>query len=55
MLTQKQLTNTEIKEIAEKLEAIADVLFESGRTFSGNQLQEIVYHLEAHLDEAAEA
>ncbi len=34
------------KEI-EQLEALADKLFAEGRTFLGNQVQEIVYSLEA--------
>ena len=34
------------KEI-EQLEALADKLFAEGRNFLGNQVLEIVYHLEA--------
>jgi hypothetical protein len=36
----------------EQLEAIADELFAEGRNFLGNQLQDIVYALEAEAEEA---
>jgi hypothetical protein len=36
----------------EQLEQIADELFAEGRNFLGNQLQEIVYCLEAEAEEA---
>lgn len=34
----------------EMLEALADKLFAEGRTFLGNQVLEIVYHLEAEQE-----
>ncbi len=55
MLTNKPLTTKEATEMIAQLEYIADRLFLAGRTFSGNQIQEIVYHLEANLEEEAEA
>jgi len=36
----------------EQLEQIADELFAEGRNFLGNQLQDIVYALEAEAEEA---
>lgn len=38
------------KEI-EQLTALADKLFAQGQTFLGNQVQEIIYHLEAITEE----
>ena len=46
------LSNKEIKEITEKLQDIAYVLLETNRTYSADRLQEVIDHLEAHLEEA---
>jgi hypothetical protein len=53
MLT-KTLTTQQTEQIIAQLDTIADTLFASNKNFLGNQLQEIVYCLEAELAEMLE-
>jgi hypothetical protein len=55
MLENKTLTTTEATAMIEQLEAIADRLFLAGYNTLGNNTQEIVYCMEANLEEEAEA
>jgi hypothetical protein len=51
----KPLTTKEAVEMIAQLEYIADRLFLAGRNTLGNNVQEIVYCMEANLEEEAEA
>ena len=53
MLQNKQLTATEAELMIEQLEAIADRLFRAGNNTLGNNIQEVVYCMEANLAEQA--
>jgi hypothetical protein len=55
MLQNKPLTNTEATAMIEQLEAIADRLFLAGYNTLGNNIQEVVYCMEANLAEAESA
>ena len=54
MLTNKPLTVTEIEQIIAQLDTTADRLFLAGSNSLGNQLQEIVYCLEARREDLQE-
>ena len=49
------LTEFEIEQMIQDLDAMADKLFGAEQNFLGNQAQEIAYLLSANMDEAAEA
>lgn len=51
MLENKTLTATEATQMIEQLEAVADRLFRAGNNTLGNHIQEIVYCMEATLQE----
>jgi hypothetical protein len=55
MLTNKLLTATEATAMVEQLEAIADRLFLAGNNTLGNAVQEVVYCMEAELQEQLSA
>ncbi len=55
MLTNKPLTATEATAMIEQLEAIADRLFLAGNNTLGNNIQEVIYCMEATLAEAESA
>jgi hypothetical protein len=55
MLQNKPLTNTEATAMIEQLEAIADRLFLAGNNTLGNNIQEVVYCMEANLAETESA
>jgi hypothetical protein len=55
MLTNKPLTATEATAMIAQLEAVADRLFLAGYNTLGNNVQEVVYCMEANLEEEAEA
>lgn len=55
MLQNKPLTATEVEQMIEQMDAIADRLFLAGQNTLGNNTQEIVYCMEANLAEAEEA
>ena len=48
------LTEFEIEQMIQDLDAMADKLFGAEQNFLGNQVQEIAYLLSANVDEAAE-
>ena len=48
------LTEFEIEQMIQDLEAIADKLFAAEQNFLGNQVQEIAYLLSANIDEVEE-
>ena len=54
MLTNKPLTATEAAAMIEQLAAIADRLFLAGNNTLGNAVQEVVYCMEANLEEQLE-
>lgn len=43
------------EQMIQQLETIADALFAEGKNYLGNNVQEIVYCLEANAEEEAEA
>lgn len=47
----EKLTEFEIEQMIQDLDAIADKLFASEENFLGNQVQEIAYLLSAKVDE----
>ena len=55
MLTNKELTTAEATAMIEQLEAIADRLFLAGNNTLGNNIQEVIYCMEANAAEAEEA
>ncbi len=55
MLTNKPLTKAEAETMIEQLETIADRLFLAGNNTLGNNIQEVIYCMEANLAEAEEA
>ncbi len=55
MLTNKPLTKAEAETMIEQLDAIADRLFLAGNNTLGNNIQEVIYCMEANLAEAEEA
>ena len=55
MLTNKPLTATEATEMIAQLEQIADRLFLAGNNTLGNNVQEVIYCMEANIAEAEEA
>jgi hypothetical protein len=55
MLQNKPLTATETTEIIAQLEAIADRLFLAGNNTLGNNIQEVIYCMEANAAEAETA
>jgi hypothetical protein len=55
MLQNKPLTTVEATAIIEQLEAIADRLFLAGNNTLGNNIQEVIYCMEANAAEAEEA
>lgn len=54
MLANKPLTATEATEMIEQLDSIADRLFAAGNNTLGNNIQEVVYCMEANLAEQLE-
>lgn len=46
-----KLTEFEIEQMIQDLDAMADKLFEAGENYLGNQLQELVYLLDAKVSE----
>ena len=55
MLANKPLTATEATEMIAQLEQIADRLFLAGNNTLGNNVQEVIYCMEANLAEQLEA
>jgi hypothetical protein len=55
MLQNKPLTQAEATEIIAQLDAIADRLFLAGNNTLGNNIQEVIYCMEANLAESEEA
>jgi hypothetical protein len=55
MLQNKPLTATETTAMIEQLDAIADRLFLAGNNAMGNAVQEVVYCMEANLQEQLSA
>jgi hypothetical protein len=51
MLANKELTTAEATAIIEQLETIADRLFAAGSNTLGNNIQEVIYCMEARLEE----
>jgi hypothetical protein len=49
----KPLTTTEVEAMLTQLEAIADRLFLAGNNTLGNNIQEVIYCMEANLAEQA--
>lgn len=54
MLENKLLTATEATDIIAQLETIADRLFLAGNNTLGNNIQEVIYCMEANLAEQLE-
>jgi len=54
MLQNKPLTATEATAMIEQLDTIADRLFLAGNNTLGNNIQEVVYCMEANLAEQLE-
>ncbi len=54
MLTNKPLTTVEATAMIEQLEKIADRLFLAGNNTLGNNIQEVIYCIEANLEEVEE-
>jgi len=55
MLQTKPLTHAEAVAMIEQLDAIADRLFLAGNNTLGNNIQEVIYCMEANLAESEEA
>ena len=54
MLQNKPLTATEVEQMIEQMDAIADRLFLAGQNTLGNNTQEIVYCLTAIVEDCEE-
>lgn len=54
MLANKPLTTEEAEHIIAELNNIADRMFDAGRNTLGNNIQEVIYCMEATLAEEAE-
>jgi hypothetical protein len=49
-----KLTQTEMEQMIEQLDAMADRLFAAEQNFLGNQVQEVAYLLSANVEECEE-
>jgi hypothetical protein len=54
MLENKPLTTTEVEAMLTMLNAVADRLFLAGNNTLGNNIQEVIYCMEANLAEQLE-